>query len=150
MSPDSSATFRLKLAQRSLQSAQDNFSRGNWRDSALFSRAAIEHAAKTMLACFSAVPRSHEPMRIAELALEAEGFPAALRERTQAFLSRLAGYGMQEHILLSYGDEEHGIDPWAIVNANRAGSHLADAEQLVRLAVGCCESVGVPVPNPSA
>jgi hypothetical protein len=50
---------------------------------------------------------------------------------------------MQEHNLLSYGDEEHGIDPWSIVDAKRAASHLADAHEIVLLAAKCCESVGV-------
>lgn len=53
---------------------------------------------------------------------------------------------MQEHILLSYGDEEHGIDPWSIVDANRASSHLDDAEKVMRLAVRCCELIGVQCP----
>ncbi len=143
MSPDTSAAFRLNLAQRSLESARDNFTRGNWRDSALFSRAAIEHAAKAVLACFTAVPRTHEPARVLELALEAAGFPESCRDGAVALLPRLGGYGMREHILLSYGDEEHGIDPWSIVNARRATSHLADANEIVLLATTCCESVGV-------
>jgi HEPN domain-containing protein len=143
MSPDTSAAFRLNLARHSLESARDNFTRSNWRDSALFSRAAIEHAAKAMLACFSAVPRTHEPARILELALEAASFPESCRDRAVKLLPRLGGYGMQEHILLSYGDEEHGIDPWSIVDDKRAASHLADASEIALLAATCCESVGV-------
>jgi HEPN domain-containing protein len=134
VSPGTSAVYRLALARRSLDSARDNFSREQWRDSALFARTSIEHATKSILACFAAVPRSHEPANVLELALAAKHFPKELREETLALMPKLEGLGMQEHILLSYGDEEHGVDPWALVDGARAKSHLALAETLARLA----------------
>jgi HEPN domain-containing protein len=94
-----------------LESARDNLARNQWRDSALFSRATVEHAAKAILACFAAVPRSHEPARLLELSLAQPSFPVQLRPEADALLPRLSSFGLQEHILLSYGDEEHGIDP---------------------------------------
>jgi HEPN domain-containing protein len=134
VSPAASARYRLELARRSLPSARDNFARGNWRDSALFSRAVVEHAAKAIAACFAAVPRTHDPARVLGLVLEAEAFPAELRPLVQALLPGLEGFGHEEHILLSYGDEEHGIDPWSIVDESRATSHLSMAEAMTALA----------------
>jgi HEPN domain-containing protein len=134
VTPATSSAHRLALARRSLESARDNFSRHNWRDSALFSRTSIEHAAKAILARFAAVPRSHEPANVLELALDAKHFPKELQTEARALLPQLEGLGMQEHILLSYGDEEHGLDPWAMVDGARAKSHLAIAETLVALA----------------
>jgi hypothetical protein len=46
LTPAVGAPFRLALAQRSRESARDNFSRDNWRDSALFSRATVEHGSE--------------------------------------------------------------------------------------------------------
>src|SRR6185436_9966516 len=86
LTPAVGASYRLALGSRSLQSARDNFSRENWRDSALFSRAAVEHAAKAILACFAAVPRSHEPARLLELALSAQQFPEQLRVSAEALV----------------------------------------------------------------
>jgi HEPN domain-containing protein len=137
LTPAVGAGYRLALARRSLESARDNFSRGNWRDSALFSRAAVEHAAKAMVACFSAVPRTHEPARLLQLALAAQGFPAQLRASAEALLPSLSGFGLQDHILLSYGDEEHGVDPWSLVDRARSESHLIAAEATLTLADAC-------------
>ncbi len=139
MSPAVGAPYRLELARRSLESARDNHARGNWRDSALFARAAVEHASKAMLACFTAVPRTHEPARVLELALAAPAFPLELRSEAEAHRPALAGFGLSEHILLSYGDEEHGIDPWSLVDAARAGSRLEVAEGMFGLAARCVE-----------
>jgi HEPN domain-containing protein len=125
------------LAERSLERGRDNHQRRQWRDSALFSRASVEHAAKAILACFAAVPRTHEPARLLRAALEAEGFPAELRARAGDLLAELEGFGMQEHILLSYGDEEHGIDPWSMVDEVRATGHLRIAHATTALAREC-------------
>jgi HEPN domain-containing protein len=124
-----------------LESARDNFGRNNWRDSALFSRAAVEHAAKAMVACFAAVPRTHEPARLVQLALSAQAFPASLRATTEALLPDLSGFGLQDHILLSYGDEERGLDPWSLVDQGRSKSHLDAAEAMLALADACVNDV---------
>jgi HEPN domain-containing protein len=147
MTPAVGAPYRLALAQRSGESARDNFARDNWRDSALFSRATVEHAAKAILACFAAVPRTHEPARLLELALGAQHFPSDLRPVAQGLVVRLADFGLQEHILLSYGDEEHGIDPWSIVDRSRAESHLDAAEQMLTLASECVTRIATPSPR---
>jgi HEPN domain-containing protein len=137
LTPFVGAPYRLALARRSLESARDNFARGNWRDSALFSRAAVEHAAKAIVACFAAVPRTHEPARLVQLALASQAFPARLRASTEALLPGLSGFGLQDHILLSYGDEEHGVDPWSLVDRERSESHLSAAEAMLALADAC-------------
>jgi HEPN domain-containing protein len=137
VTPAVGAPYRLELARRSLGSARDNFARDNWRDSALFSRAAVEHAAKAIVACFAAVPRTHEPARLMELALSAEAFPERLRATAEALVPGLSGFGLQDHILLSYGDEEHGVDPWSLVDRAHSESHLRAAEAMLALADAC-------------
>ena len=131
------ARYRLGLAVRSLESARANLSRSAWRDSALFSRAAIEHGAKAILACFAVVPRSHEPAQILRLALGSAKFPEELGKRTEGLATIIVPYGIQEHLLLSYGDEEHHVDPWSLVTEDRARASESAAAEVVALAEEC-------------
>lgn len=137
MTPREGASYRLRLADLSLGSAQDSLSRARWRDAALFARAAVEHATKAILACFAAVPRTHEPREALDAALGDPRFPAALRDRAEALVPRLAAYGTKAHLELSYGDEQRGIDPWAIVTEERGRRDLAVADETVVLARDC-------------
>lgn len=137
MTADQAARYRLRLAELSLTSARDNFSRGAFRDAALFARASVEHGAKAILACFSAVPKTHEPGKLLRLALDSAAFPAELRAHAEQLALTLDGYGIGEHILLSYGDEEHQVDPWTLVDETRARTHVATAEATIGLAQSC-------------
>ena len=69
MTAQDGAHFRLDLGVRSLAGARENLARDNWRDAALFARAAVEHGARAVQSCFSAAPRSHDPDEILEIAL---------------------------------------------------------------------------------
>ncbi len=146
MTPEVGAPYRFGLAERSLDSAQDNVTRGRWRDAALFARAAVENAAKAILACFGVVPHTHEPGQILLLATQSSQFPAELRNRAAALMPDLPAYGVREHVLLSCGDEEHGIDPWSLVTEERARGHVRMAETMVALARDCvrCEPLDTP------
>jgi HEPN domain-containing protein len=142
VTPQGSARYRLDLAKHSLAGARDNLDRSNWRDAALFARAAVEHGA--MLASFSAVPRAHEPSAVLRAALAAPRFPDPLRERAAALMPELERLGAREHIELSYGDEEHGIDPWSLVTEPRATHHVDVAQRVVALARECWDGLFEP------
>jgi HEPN domain-containing protein len=135
--PRESARYRLDLAESSLRVAHDTLSRSQWREAALFARASVENAAKSIQACFSSVHRTHEPDEPLAAALKSPHFPAALRARAQALLPRLPDFGMKEHVALSYGDEEKGITPWALVTEEKARGHVAVAEEITTLARDC-------------
>ena len=110
------------------------FGRGEWREAALFARAAIENAAKAVLGAFASVPRSHEPRDILSEAVKLPGFPPGRRAEAQGLAESLAGYGMEQHILLSYGDETNHVDPWSLVTRAAAEAALGDAVRSVRFA----------------
>lgn len=74
-SQDDSA-YRLRLASTFLQKG---------REAAMFARGSIENAAKSVLACLTGVPRSHEPGALLEEALAQPTFPSALRVRSTLF-----------------------------------------------------------------
>ncbi|HEY3354414.1 MAG TPA: hypothetical protein VGQ83_14275 [Polyangia bacterium] len=134
MTAEQDARFRLGLARKLLERARDEVTRGSWREAALFGRGAIENAAKAIVACFAAVPRSHEPSALLAGALADPRFPAAHRAAAATLLPRLAGHGMAEHVLLSYGDERNRIDPWSLVTAQHAGETIAAAAETAALA----------------
>jgi HEPN domain-containing protein len=137
VTPRDSARYRLELADSSLRVARESLDRGQWREAALFARAAVENAAKAVQSCFTNVHRTHDPDQPLADALRSPQFPAGLRARAQALLPRLSGFGMKEHIALSYGDEEKGLTPWDLVTEEKARGHLAVAEESAALAHEC-------------
>ena len=137
MTPRDSSRYRLELAESSLRVARDNLDRGQWREAALFARAAVENAAKAVQACFTSVHRTHDPDQPLAEALRSPQFPAGLRARAEALLPLLSDFGMKEHIALSYGDEEKGITPWELATEEKARGHVAVAEQATALAHDC-------------
>jgi HEPN domain-containing protein len=138
------ARYRLELVERSLASARENVERGNWRDAALFARAAVEHAAKAVHACFAAVPRSHDPDEVLAAALGDARFPPSLRPIAQVLSEQARDMGRKEHILLSYGDEQKFVSPWTIATEERARHHLQLAEAMADLARTCIATLYPP------
>ncbi len=128
------SAFRLDMGRRLFAKAREAGARQDWRESALFARGAIESAAKSILACFSTVPRSHEPGAILDRALDIPAFPGALRTEAVALSGAWDAYGMQEHVLLSYGDEANRIDPWSLVTEQRSAEAIEEASRAIDFA----------------
>jgi len=131
------SSFRLRTATMLLAKAREEASRASWREAALFARGAVENAAKAVLACLASVPKSHDPAPLLEEALRLPGFPAALAGEAQTLLPVWRRYGMAQHILLSYGDEQNLIDPWSLVTPELAGEAVSAAESAVEFAARC-------------
>lgn len=131
------SAFRLGMARMLAERARAAVARGEWREAALFARGAVEAAAKAVLACFTGVPRSHEPAALLRDAANQPGFPDALRGEVARLVPLWAGYGMAEHVLLSYGDERNRIDPWSLVGDARAREAVAAADEAVAFAERC-------------
>jgi len=134
MTAEQDARFRLDLANKLLVRAQDELARNNWREAAFFARGAIENAAKAIVACFGAIPRSHEPSALLTSVVDDPRFPTQLVATAQALSPRLLGYGMAEHLILSYGDERNHIDPWTLVTAQHADESVATATEILEFA----------------
>lgn len=128
------SAFRFGMAQSLLAKARESHARGDFREASLFARNAVEAAAKAILACFSIVPRSREPGSLLDRALGFDAFPPPLRSEASDLSEAWDSYGMQEHVLLSYGDEANRIDPWTLVTARRAGEAVAEAARAVDFA----------------
>jgi HEPN domain-containing protein len=133
------AAYRFRVAATLVVKAEGALGRQEWREAALFARAAIENAAKAVLGVYASVPRSHEPGDILQEAASLPAFSASLREEALALAARFRGYGMEQHILLSYGDEAHHVDPWSLVRRESAEDGVADARLATDFASRCIE-----------
>jgi HEPN domain-containing protein len=83
MTGQEESSYRLRVATTLSNKADAAFGRGEWREAALFARAAIENAAKAVLGAFASVPRSQEPRDILSEAVKLPGFPAGRRTEAQ-------------------------------------------------------------------
>jgi hypothetical protein len=133
MTAKDEGTYRLQLAGQLLREAQAQPAEMT-HPQALLARGAIENAAKAILACFASVPRTHEPAQLLLEALQDPRFPQHFRSTAEALVPILRSYGMKEHVLLSYGDEEHRIDPASLVTVEHARASLDVAGRMVSLA----------------
>ncbi len=138
------SAFRLGMAERLLARGLEASARGEWREASLFARSAIEAASKSIIACFSSVPRSHEPGALLERALGHDAFPGQLKDEARRLAGEWDAYGMEEHVLLSYGDEVNRIDPWTLVTSGKAGEAIAEATRAVDFASRVRSSVFGP------
>ena len=120
MTPRDSSRYRIELADSSLRVARESLDRRQWREAALFARAAVENAAKAVQACFTNVHHTHDPDQLLAEALGSSRFPAELRARAEALLPRLAG-----------------LTPWELVTEERARGHVGIAEEAAALAHDC-------------
>lgn len=140
MTASEESAFRLRLAE-------DMFSRarraeaGDPATAVLLARGAIENAAKAVLACFSAVSRSHEPAELLQAALGEADFPESCREAAVQLLPLVVPYGAQKHAQTAYGDESKHLLPSEIIDVAQASTALKvarsalDVAQRIRQAV---------------
>jgi hypothetical protein len=70
-------------------------------------------------------------------AISLPGFPQQLIQEDFQLADEWRGYGMQEHVLLSYGDERNHVDPWTLVDERHAARSLAAAERAVEFSRRC-------------
>jgi hypothetical protein len=127
------AAYRLRLAEDLLARAR-RVAAVDAPSGAMLARAAIENAAKAVLACFTSVARSHEPEKLLAEALAHEEFPAALGARARALVPHLASYGAQTHAQTAYGDEVKHRLPSEIIGDPEARAALRVADDAVALA----------------
>jgi len=141
------ARYRLRIAERSLGVARRLAAATDWREAALLARSSIENAAKAIVACFTSVPKSHDADALLRLVVDDPRLPDGLRGRVQALIAEVEPYGMQAHVLYSYGDEENRIDPWEMVTEEAATDAVATATAALDVAQEVVETA-VPKAEP--
>ena len=127
------ATYRLKLAQGHLNSAEKLYDISLWSESASSSQLSVENSAKAVIVLFKPIVKAHD-LAAALLDLE-DGFQTAEEQRD---LERLASFaqrlGLKEHILTSYGDEVAYKTPWEIYDEDKAKRALTIAQEAFQIA----------------
>lgn len=128
------AEYRLRLARGFLSEAEDDFRRSRWRSCVDTAQLAVENAAKSALARFSPVPRSHD---VAALLAEHLGrglIPSELRPQAGALRELAEQLGYEEHIRSDYGEEARGVTPWELFREPDATRAIEIARRAVALA----------------
>lgn len=128
------ASYRMSLAEGYLRRAERFFKENAWLDCVRDAQAAVENAAKAIIANFAPVQRSHEPARQLEALLENGAFPEHLRPLVESGLAVFGAMGHREHIAVTYGDEETFTLPWELFDREDAKKALEVARKAVEIA----------------
>jgi len=129
------AEYRFNLATTYLNQARRRLRDEEWHSCVGESQLAVENAAKCVMACFLPVPRSHDMENLLKSLLC--NLPD-LEEEIVEYITRLidiAGkHGLEEHIAVTYGDEETQRLPAELFNEESAQNALSDAEEAIAIA----------------
>lgn len=126
--------YRLKLAQGFLQELRQDIALQRWRSAMDNAQLTVENAAKSVLALFTPLGRTHNPAPLLRQ-LTAEkplpNLPAAKIIRLAEIAELL---GPEVHIQTDYGDETEGLTPWDLFDEEDARQALTLAEEAATLA----------------
>ncbi len=128
------ANYRMKLAEGYLERAERFFAENAWLDCVRDAQAAVENAAKAIIALFAPVQRSHEHIRQLASLLENGVFPEHIRPLVEDNLAVFGAMGRKELIAATYGDEETFTPPWELFDREDAEKALKMARKAVKIA----------------
>ena len=114
MDSASDAEYRLRLARGFLAEAEEDFRSSRWRSCVDDAQLAVENAAKSVIARFGPVPRSHDVSAVLSEHLRLGAVPSELREGVEHLVELSSQLGFEEHVRSDYGDEARGITPWEL------------------------------------
>lgn len=135
MNADRATTYRLELAKKHLNLAEEDLELKRWVSAASNAQLGLENAAKAIVACFGLVPRSHDVAEHLE-GISMNELPPELAGEVQTIIPIVAKYGLKKHILVTYGDEKAYLTPWELFGEEEATGEVEDARRCVALAEG--------------
>ena len=128
------ARYRLTLAEGYLDKAERFFRQEAWHDCLRDAQNSVENAGKSIVACFAPVEKTHEPVRQIRAMLQAGTIPMAVQKQIEEALLALSALGWENHIQVTYGDEETHTPPWELFDQAQAEAALDAARQAVTTA----------------
>jgi HEPN domain-containing protein len=134
MDSASDAEYRLRLARGFLTEAEEDLQSSRWRSCVDNAQLAVENAAKSAIARFGPVPRSHDTSAVLNEHLQQGSVPPELRDSVERLRELSGQLGFEEHVRSDYGDEARGITPWELFQETDAGRAIAIARRAVDLA----------------
>ncbi len=128
--------YRLVLATEFLDTAERDFSRGEWPSCVAHSQLAVENGAKSVIACFEPVPQTHQPQNVLTQILTTNpDISANIAAAIRSLIESCGRLGMREHILASYGDERTRRTPSQIFGEPEANVALQEARNAIQNAL---------------
>jgi HEPN domain-containing protein len=134
MDSASDTEYRLRLARGFLAEAEEDFRSSRWRSCVDNAQLAVENAAKSVVARFGPVPRSHDMSAVLSEHLRRGAVPPELREGVERLQELSRQLGFEEHVRSDYGDEARGITPWELFQEADAQQAIETARRAVDLA----------------
>ncbi|MBI4330601.1 MAG: HEPN domain-containing protein [Chloroflexi bacterium] len=134
MNARSETGYRLSLAERFVAQPARAFEYEDWHSCVRSSRDAVENAAKSVIACFGPVEKSHDPDKQLEHLLSKKAIAPVLERDIKELVRLSEPMGFKKHIQIRYGDEEAFIDPWQLFDRNSASEALETAKKSVQIA----------------
>ena len=134
MDSASDAEYRLRLARGFLAEAEEDLRSSRWRSCVDDAQLAVENAAKSVIARFGPVPRSHDMSAVLSEHLRLGAVPLELREGVERLVELSSQLGFEEHVRSDYGDEARGITPWELFQEPDAQRAIDTARRAVDLA----------------
>jgi HEPN domain-containing protein len=134
MDSASDAEYRLRLARGFLAEAEEDLGSSRWRSCVDNSQLTVENAAKSVIARFGPVPRSHDMSAVLSEHLRRGAVPSELREGVEHLQELSRQLGFEEHVRSDYGDEARGITPWELFQEADAQRAIEIARRAVNLA----------------
>jgi HEPN domain-containing protein len=130
LNPESESNYRVELARRHLQEAEDSFERDQYRRTVESSQLSAENAAKAVIALYRVPTWAHDPSK--DLEEVSKNMDEDFRE-TALQLSEVARELAPEHGRVTYGDPVRRVTPWELYGRQEAREALRNAREAVGL-----------------
>ncbi|MGD8238665.1 MAG: HEPN domain-containing protein [Armatimonadota bacterium] len=134
MTCEREARHRLDIACRLMGEAEQDAELGRWRSSAANGQQALEHASKAVLACYGPVPRTHYVHVNLQNIVRTSTAGPDNAERIQRLSAIATGYGREQHMRVTYGDEDELVSPYDLIDEAEGRQSAADAREACELA----------------
>jgi HEPN domain-containing protein len=125
--------YRLRLARGFLHEARHNFEHALWRSCVDNSQLTVENCAKTVIAIFEPVEKTHDPShQIKKLISRRPGDPE-LTQMLEDLVPMAEKFSSEKHFMTDYGDEVTKTDPWTLFGKQEAREALDMAEKAFQI-----------------
>lgn len=126
--------YRLTLARGYVEEAEQLAHNSLYRASVSSAQLAVENAAKSVIALFRPVVKTHNLSDLLLNLIEEQKLDEESSLKVEQLALCTSRLGFREHILTDYGDELTLTPPWEIYTKERAESALVTAKEAVTLA----------------
>lgn len=128
------AKYRLRLARGFLDEARQDLSLQRWRSCVDNGQLSIENSAKTILALYGPIAKTHRVVDLLKDLVEKKNLPAPLHQKLELSIPLFETFGFEKHVLTDYGNEDEMIDPWQLFDVNDAKKAFETAKSCLGVA----------------